>query len=227
MGRAVPRPVWVLQVGSCRSAASLIDRCSSRVAMGHATRFFPVCIGECRCQQGVNSACTRQRRLRKSRPRLSLGLTQPEIAKKYRVSRSLVSDIATGRAHKDVRGRMANPRRRPAASTSRSPTTIRLTRRIMELEAEVVHLTEERNRERAKVKAGAKIAGLFKAITKEMDSGSTLCGLPAALDFGKSPDRRALRPASERRPPRSGREARGGWRLGKLRLPGLLRRAER
>ena len=39
----------------------------------------------------------------------------------------------------------------------------------MELEAEVVHLTEERNRERTKVKAGAKLAGLFKAITKEMD----------------------------------------------------------
>ena len=43
----------------------------------------------------------------------------------------------------------------------------------MELEAEVVHLTEERNREHAKVKAGAKMAGLFKAVTAEMDRGSS------------------------------------------------------
>ena len=40
----------------------------------------------------------------------------------------------------------------------------------MELEAEVVHLTDERNRERAKVKAGAKLGGLFKAIVQEMDA---------------------------------------------------------
>ena len=54
----------------------------------------------------------------------------------------------------------------------------------MELEAEIVHLTEERNRERSKVKAGAKIAGLFKAITNEMEQRvKPFVALPPALDF--------------------------------------------
>jgi predicted XRE-type DNA-binding protein len=33
---------------------------------------------------------------------LTNGMTQPMVAKKHKVSRSLVSDIATGRCHKDV-----------------------------------------------------------------------------------------------------------------------------
>ena len=54
----------------------------------------------------------------------------------------------------------------------------------MELEAEVVHLTEERNRERQKVKAGAKSAGLFKAIVAEMEQRvKPYTSLPTVLDF--------------------------------------------
>lgn len=98
-------------------------------------------------------------------------LPQSEIARIYKVSRSLISDIATGRAHKDVpwpegcqpRPKKAGGQHKPIDNYD--PTN----ERIMELEAEVVHLTEERNRERIKVKAGAKIVGLFKAIKEEMN----------------------------------------------------------
>jgi len=83
--------------------------------------------------------------------KLLIEKTQREIAKIYGVSRSSISDIATGKTFK--------------GASEADPTDAR----VLELEAEVVHLTEERNREKLKVKAGAKIAGLFKAITKEMD----------------------------------------------------------
>ncbi len=101
---------------------------------------------------------------------LANGVKQPEIAKKYKISRSTISDIATGRLHKDVTWPIGEPCPKKAGGQRKpigdyDPTDDR----IMELEAEIVHLTEERNRERAKVKAGAKIAGLFKAIIKEMD----------------------------------------------------------
>jgi len=94
-------------------------------------------------------------------------LTQPEIAKKFKVSRSLVSDIATGRVHRDsddcLPHKQAGGQHKPLADYD--PTN----ERILELESEIVHLTDERNRERQRVKAGAKTAGLFKAIVTEMD----------------------------------------------------------
>ena len=99
---------------------------------------------------------------------LSVGLSQPEIAKQYHVGRSVISDIATGRVHKDVPWPAGEPCPKRAGG-QRKPLYDPTNERVMELEAEVVHLTEERNRERTKVKAGAKLAGLFKAITKEMD----------------------------------------------------------
>jgi len=96
--------------------------------------------------------------------------TQAAIAKKYKVSRSLVSDIATGRAHKEVLWPNGEPVPRRAGGQRKKleehdPTN----KRILELEAEIIHLTEERNRERAKSKASAKTQGLFRAITAEME----------------------------------------------------------
>ena len=114
------------------------------------------------------------------------GIKQPEIAGKFCVSRSLVSDIATGRVHKNVPwpgGEPPTPKR-AGGQHKEIPGYDPTDKRVLELEAEVVHLTEERNRERAKVKAGAKIAGLFKAVTAEMDQRVTpFAALPAALDF--------------------------------------------
>ena len=90
---------------------------------------------------------------------------QTDIAKKYGISRSLVSDIANDRAHKDVPwpGDKPTPKR-PAGQHKPIPDHDPTDRRVLELEAEVHHLTDERNRERRKVKAGAKIEGLFKAM---------------------------------------------------------------
>ena len=56
--------------------------------------------------------------------------------------------------------------------------------RILELEAEVIHLTEERNRERAKSKASAKTQGLFRAISLEMDERiKPFKALPPQLEY--------------------------------------------
>ena len=111
---------------------------------------------------------------------------QQDIAKRFKVSRSTVSDIATGRVHKDVpwpNGEPPTPKRaggQRKAIPDYDPTDAR----ILELDAEIVHLTEERNRERQRVKAGAKIAGLFKAITAEMDQRiKPLSPLPSQLEY--------------------------------------------
>lgn len=98
-------------------------------------------------------------------------LTQPEIAKKHGVSRSLVSDIATGRAHKNVpwpEGYEPLPKKgggQRKKIEDHDPTDAR----ILELEADIIHLTEEKNRLNSKVKASAKVNGLFKAVIKEME----------------------------------------------------------
>lgn len=97
------------------------------------------------------------------------GDKQTDIAGKFHVSRSLVSDIATGRVHKAVEWPQGEPLpKRPGGQRKRhdyDPTNAR----ILELESEIVHLTDERNRERSRVKANAKTAGLFKAMVAEMD----------------------------------------------------------
>jgi hypothetical protein len=114
------------------------------------------------------------------------GVTQPEIAKRFKVSRSTVSDIATGRVHKDVEWPGGEPptSKRAGGQHKAVPDYDPTDKRILELEAEIVHLTDERNRERQKVKAGAKIAGLFKAITAEMDQRiKPLEPLPQAVEF--------------------------------------------
>ena len=116
---------------------------------------------------------------------LSAGMTQPKIAKKQKVSRSIISDIATGRVHKDVpwpEGEAPCPKQ-SGGQHKTIPDYDPTDKKVLELEAEVVHLTEERNRERQKVKAGAKIAGLFKAIASEMDVRiKPYAALPPAFD---------------------------------------------
>jgi transposase len=43
-----------------------------------------------------------KKKVEKIKQAIADGTTQPEIAKRFKVSRSTVSDIATGRVHKDV-----------------------------------------------------------------------------------------------------------------------------
>lgn len=102
---------------------------------------------------------------------ITAGLSQPEIAKRHKVSRSEVSDIATGRRHADVEWPTGEPvPKRAGGQRNKKQECDPTNERILELEADVVHLTEERNRASAKFKASAKTAGLFKAIVKEMET---------------------------------------------------------
>jgi len=94
-------------------------------------------------------------------------LTQPEIAKKFKVSRSTVSNIATGRAYKKVKGPTAPPKVGKGQHKKLpefDPTSVR----VLELEAEVTHLREERNHARRQLVVAAKSRGLFKAVADEL-----------------------------------------------------------
>ncbi|MHC4699797.1 MAG: hypothetical protein ACYTFQ_04405 [Planctomycetota bacterium] len=81
-------------------------------------------------------------------------LTQKQIGAKFGVSRSVISDIACGRVHKDVK---------PQNEVSPEET------QIFNLQAENAHLREERNLARRQLKTAAKTQGLFQAIVEEMD----------------------------------------------------------
>jgi hypothetical protein len=105
--------------------------------------------------------------------------TQCQIAADHGVSRSLISDIATGRVHATVGLTIG---RKKVKEAKHDPTNAR----IVELEEEIVHLTDERNRSNARVKAGAKVGGLFRAIVKEMDSRvQPITALPTAYRPGR------------------------------------------
>jgi hypothetical protein len=98
------------------------------------------------------------------------GRDQAKIAKKHGVSRSYVSDINTGRAGKNVPWPGEPPKPLPAkGQRNKIPDYDPTDRRIMELESEVTHLTDELRFERRKVKAGAKMQGLFKAMAAELE----------------------------------------------------------
>jgi len=93
-------------------------------------------------------------------------LTQKEIGAKFGVSRSVISDIACGRVHKDVK---------PAMEASEEEAE------IFKLQSEVAHLREERNLANRRLKQAAKTQGLFQAIAEEMEAKVTpMSALPKA-----------------------------------------------
>ena len=81
-------------------------------------------------------------------------LTQADIAKKFNVKRSIISNIATGRAHKDVPGPTA-PHKTGKGQRKKLPEHDPTDARVLDLEGEVAHLQDERNHARRQVKAGA------------------------------------------------------------------------
>ena len=99
-------------------------------------------------------------------------LTQKQIGDKHDVSRSVISDIACGRVHKDVK-----------AKNEMSPEDSQ----IFKLQAENAHLREERNLANRQLKRAAKTQGLFQAIVDEMDTHVTpMKALPDARPEWKS-----------------------------------------
>ena len=99
------------------------------------------------------------------------GLPQNEVARLSGVGTSQIGRIANNQAHVDVpwpKGTVGPKKAVPVAVEDKEgydPTN----ERILELESEVVLLQEENQREKRRVKASAKVGGLFKAIVKEMD----------------------------------------------------------
>ncbi len=101
---------------------------------------------------------------------IAAGKKQTEVAAKYGVSRSLVSDIACGRTWKGIpwpEGKQPVPK--PSGGQHKpiegyDPTD----KKVQELEAEVVHLTQERNLERKRAAGNAKTEGLFRAMADEL-----------------------------------------------------------
>lgn len=101
----------------------------------------------------------------------SKGRDQSKIARKYKVSRSTVSDIYTERLHKDVpwpEGFEPVPLQ-GKGQRKKLPDHDPTDKRVMDLESEVIHLAEELKVERAKVKAGAKTQGLIRSVAKLLD----------------------------------------------------------
>ena len=89
------------------------------------------------------------------------GESQRRVAKRFGISCSYVNDIAKGRRQGTV------PWPSPLEDTVKEydPTN----KRIQELEADVLHLTEERNRERQRACANAKTEGLFQAMASTLE----------------------------------------------------------
>lgn len=114
--------------------------------------------------------------VRQIKAEIALGqLTQKEIGDKFGVSRSVISDIACGRVHKDIDSDMSEA----------TPEEQQLFR----LRAEVEHLREERNTYRQQLKKAAKNHGLFAAIVDEMDARITpLSPLPSVRPRFKRED---------------------------------------
>lgn len=104
-------------------------------------------------------------RVKRLKADIRAGMKQTDLAKKYKVSRSLVSEVANERAHADVPWPDGKPVPKKAGGQRKDiedydPND----RKIQELQADVLHLTEERNRARNRAKASAKTEGLFKAM---------------------------------------------------------------
>lgn len=101
---------------------------------------------------------------------LNDGMTQPEAAKKHKISRSTISDIATERIHKKVPWPDGEPPVKRAGGQRKAVPGFDPTNdRIQELEADVLHLREERDIARKSARLTSKQHGIFKAVVKEME----------------------------------------------------------
>ena len=105
-------------------------------------------------------------------------LTQKKIGAKFGVSRSVISDIATGRGHKNVK---------PSTEISSDEA------QIFKLQGDNALLREERNLANRQLKSAAKTQGLFRAIADEMEQRITpMSGLPPARSVFKAPPEGAV-----------------------------------
>jgi hypothetical protein len=89
--------------------------------------------------------------------------TQNQIADKFGVTRGTISAIQRDLIHTDVKWPKERKKKKAHGQRKPVPQHDPTDERVLELEADVAHLTEERNLARRQAKAGAKYQGLFKA----------------------------------------------------------------
>ena len=95
--------------------------------------------------------------------------TQAELAKKHKISRSTVSDIACGRSHKDVTNKsVTETRRKSGGQFDVSLVEEDYDPIFLDMRAEIESLRDERNQARRQLKTAAKEKGLFQAVADEM-----------------------------------------------------------
>jgi hypothetical protein len=91
-------------------------------------------------------------------------LNKTQIAKRFNVSRGIVSDIANNRVHKDVPWPEGYKKEKSGGQRKKVPQHDPNNDRIKALEAEVAHLVDEKNYHKRQAKANAKQQGLYKAV---------------------------------------------------------------
>lgn len=96
-------------------------------------------------------------------------LTQEQIAKKYRVSRSVISDIDSGRIWNEVAWPVGYKPKTQGPQRKRIPEYDPTNERIIDLEAEVEALREERQHARLQYKASKKDMSIYRAVVEEME----------------------------------------------------------
>lgn len=114
--------------------------------------------------------------------------TQDEIAASFGVTRGTISGIARDKMHTDVPWPKQPPKKAAnGGQRKKLPDYDPTDSRVLELEAEVAHLTEERNHARRAAKANSKYMGLFKAATEVIEEKMTkpMKPLPTARRLSK------------------------------------------
>lgn len=112
--------------------------------------------------------------------------TQDEVARRNKTTRSTVSNITTGRQHTNIPwpGEVSPPQSggQRKAIPEYDPSNLR----IKELEADLLHVTEERNHARRVSKAHVKESGLFQAAVSEIEARCKIfTPLPSQVKAGK------------------------------------------
>lgn len=94
---------------------------------------------------------------------------QTVVAQRFGVSRSLISDIATGRVHTDVDWPEGHQPTKVQGGQRKIADYDPTDAKVQELENEVVSLRDDLTLERRKSKASAREGGIFRAVVDEMD----------------------------------------------------------
>lgn len=132
---------------------------------------------------------TREQKIIKIKQQIAIKTkTLTQIAKEFNESRGLISDIANGRRWKDVPfptgyDLKQKPKTFSNKAIAHDPTNIR----ILDLEAEIVHLKQERDFAKKQADASIKHHGLFKAAVEVIENRLKKPLTPPAIQHKPDP----------------------------------------